>query len=72
MPTNQARFQKTMTRTPKNKAAAHSENQSNDVAQKNLPQTGDGILLLVVSCVAILGIVGAAVAIIALRNKKSR
>ena len=55
-----------------NKAAAHSENQSNDVAQKNLPQTGDGILLLVVSCVAILGIVGAAVAIFALRNKKSR
>lgn len=55
-----------------NKAAAHSENQSNAVAQKNLPQTGDGILLLVVSCVAILGIVGAAVAIFALRNKKSR
>lgn len=55
-----------------NKAANHSEEQSNAASQKNLPQTGDGILLLVVSCVAILGIVGAAVAIFALRNKKSR
>lgn len=53
-----------------NKAANHSEEQSNVVSQKNLPQTGDGILLLVVSCVAILGIVGAAVAVFALRNKK--
>ena len=55
-----------------NKAANHSEEQSNAASQKNLPQTGDGILFLVVSCVAILGIVGAAVAIFALRNKKSR
>ena len=53
-----------------NKAANHSEEQSNAASQKNLPQTGDGILLLVVSCVAILGIVGAAVAVFALRNKK--
>lgn len=52
------------------KAANHSEEQSNAASQKNLPQTGDGILLLVVSCVAILGIVGAAVAVFALRNKK--
>lgn len=55
-----------------NNAANHSEEQSNAASQKNLPQTGDGILLLVVSCVAILGIVGAAVAVFALRNKKSR
>ena len=55
-----------------NKAANHSEEQSNAASQKNLPQTGDGILFLVVSCVAILGIVGAAVAVFALRNKKSR
>ena len=53
-----------------NKATNHSEEQSNAASQKNLPQTGDGILLLVVSCIAILGIVGAAVAVIALRNKK--
>lgn len=53
-----------------NKATNHSEEQSDIASQKNLPQTGDGILLLVVSCVAILGIVGAAVAVFALRNKK--